>query len=227
MSDLCPTLASLIDIGFERRKPRVGMETVGFKFNVLDLVASYGINRNFRTVVLLGGILQTKRTLGLVDSEISPDLGSAREAAAWISYALKSHRSDLEPLPAWFVEGELHWDLIPFVRHMRDYEARPQCYVDREYARTLRRKLRAALSDISRDTEMSFSFDGRVLSITLCGTVHEVIASGTGWTSAYSVMVGHGTALPTRFTCSAVEVSVFEGVLTFGNIRLKPCKATT
>ena len=227
MSDLCPTLASLIGIGFERRKPRVGMETVGFKFNVLDLVASCGVNRYFQTVVLLRGILRTKRTIGLVDSEIPPDLGSAREAAAWISYALKSHRSDLEPLPAWFVEGELHWGLIPFVRQMREYEARPQCYVDRDYARTLRRKLRAALSEISRDTEMSFRFDGRVLSITLCGTVYEVIASGTKWSSAYSVMVGHGEALPTRFISPAVEVSVFEGVLTFGNIRLKPCEATT
>ena len=227
MSDLCPTLASLIEIGFERREPRIGMETVGFKFNALDLVASAGINRYFQTVVLLRGILQTKRTLGLVDSEIPPDLGSAREAAAWIGYALESHRSDLEPLPAWFLEGELHWDLIPFVRHMRNYEARPQCYVDREYARTLRRKLRAALSEISKDTEMSFSFDGRVLSITLCGAVYEVIASGTNWTSTFSVMVCHGTALPTRFTSPTVEVSVFEGVLTFGNIRLKLCEATT
>ena len=227
MSDLCPTLASLIEIGFERREPRVGMETVGFKFNVLDLVASCGVNRYFQTVVLVRGILQTKRTLGLVDSEIPPDLGSAREAAAWISYVLKSHRSNLEPLPAWFVEGELHWGLIPFVRHMREYEARPQCYVDRKYARTLRRKLRAALSEISKDTEMSFRFDGRVLSITLCGAVYEVIASGTKWSSAYSVMVGHGAALPTRFISPAVEVSVFEGVLTFGNIRLKPCEATT
>ena len=227
MSDLCPTLASLIEIGFERRKPRMGMETVGFKFNVLDLVASSGINRYFQTVVLLRGILQTKRTLGLVDYEIPPNLGSAREAAAWISYALKSHRSHLEPLPAWFVEGEPYWDLIPFVRHMRDYEARPKCYVDREYARTLRRKLRAALSEISKDAEMTFSFDGRVLTITLCGAVYEVIASGTNWTSAYSVMVGHGTALPTRFTSPAVEVSVFEGALTFGNMRLKPCEVTT
>ena len=225
MSDKYPTIDSLIALGFERRESETGLETVGYRFRLLDLKALASINRHLQPVVGLRGILNTGRTLGLIEDDIPPDLGCAREAAAWISYALKSHRSRLEPLPAWFVEGELHWELIPFVRHMRAYQARPQCYIDRDYARALRRKLRTALSENPNETEMSFSFDGRVLSITLCSAVHEVIASGTSWPSTYWVVVGHETGLPTRFTSPTVEVSVFDGFLHFGNIRLKVCEA--
>ena len=69
-----------------------------------------------RYVVLLSGVVETRRTLGVVESQIPNDIGSALEAAAWVSYALKSYRSELEPLPDWFVEGERHWDLVPPAR---------------------------------------------------------------------------------------------------------------
>ena len=192
MSSSCPTLDSLIALGFERREPRFGMETVGYKFKHLDLVASHGMYMYARYVVMLSGVDSTGRTLGTAESQISPDLGSALEAAAWLSYALKSYKSDLEPLPDWFVEGERHWDLIPIVARQRAYEARPKCYIDRDYARPLRRNLLEDISWLREESEMTVSFDGRVLSIVHGHRVHEVLASGDSWPSPYRVLVHPG-----------------------------------
>ncbi len=177
-----------------------------------------------RNVVLLSGVVDTGRTLGLIEDQIPDDLASDLEAAAWVSYALKPYRSKLEPLPDWFVEGERHWDLVPFVQKQRAYSARPKCYIDRDYCRPLRRNLLEELSWLDGETKMTFSFDGRVLSIVLNERVHEVVASGDSWPSSYQVVVSPETKLPTRFNSSRVEVSVFEGYMSLGRLRLGPCE---
>ena len=74
---------------------------------------------------------------------------------------------------------------------------------------------------------MTFSFDGRVLSIVLCGRPHEVIASGDSWSSSYQVIVSPKTTLPARFMDSMVEVSVFEDYLRLDGHRLGLCEAIT
>ena len=95
MSGPCPTLDSLIALGFERRTTQAGLEGVGYKFVHLDLDAVHVMNMYARYVVLLSGVINTARTVALVESQIPGDLGSALEAAAWVSYALKSNRSQL------------------------------------------------------------------------------------------------------------------------------------
>ena len=78
----------------------------------------------------------------------------------------------------------------------RAYEVCPKCFVDRDYARPLRRNLVEELSWLPEESEMTFSFDGRVLSISLCDRIHEVIASGDNWPSSYKVKVYPETELP-------------------------------
>ena len=95
MSGPCPTLDSLISLGFERREPQHGAETVGYRFVHLDLVACHVMNLYAREVVLLSGVVETRRTLSIVESQIPNDLGSPSEAAAWVSYALKSDKREL------------------------------------------------------------------------------------------------------------------------------------
>ena len=128
MSGSCPTLDSLISLGFEPRKTSAGLEGVCYRFACLDLDACHVMNPYARYVVLLSGVLNTGRKLAIIESQIPIDLGSAFEAAAWISYALKSHRRQLEPLPDWFLEGESHWDLVPLARQMREAEERRLAY---------------------------------------------------------------------------------------------------
>ena len=227
MSSSCPTIKSLIALGFEHRDSVSGSETVGYKFVHLDMIASEVTNLYGRQIVYLTGLFKTAREIGDVDSQIPNDLGSALETAAWVSYSLRSYRSDIQPLPDWFVQGERSWDLIPFVAEQRAYQARPKCFIDRNYARPLRRNLLEEISMLAGETEMTFGFDGRVLSIDLCGRLHEVIALGESWASSYQVIVSPETTLPARFMDSMVEVSVFEDYLLLDGHRLGPCEAIT
>lgn len=249
MSGPCPTLEILLELGFEDRPPvtqispslrwmvpehiRSPLVSVCYRFTNFDLVASPLIKTFGRDVVQLSGVLEAPRSLTEIQGEIPPDLGSALEAAAWVSYALKSHERDLRPLPDWFVEGERHWDLV-YARmdpegweRQRAYRDCPKCFIDREYARPLRRTLLEELSRLDGETGITFSFDGRVLSIVLNETVHEVVASGDSWPSSYRAFVSRETKLPIRFQSWRVEVSVFEGYVRFDRLRLGPCEAAT
>ena len=232
MSDYCPTLSSLIELGFEHREPVVVSATVGYKFAQLDLTASHMMNMYARYVVVLGGTIDTGRTFAVVDHQIPDNLEEPLEAAAWISYALKDHRSNLGPLPEWFLAGEQQWELVTPAREEREarernraYAASPRCYIYRDYARPLRRKLMEYFTWLSGETEMTVSFDGRVLSIGQEEQSHEVVASGDRWPSSFRVIVSPESKLPTRFESEMVEVNVFEGFVRFDGIRLGPCEA--
>lgn len=231
--NLCPTLNSLIELGFEHWDPVVISDTVGFRFAHLDLTASHMMNMYARYVVVLGGTINTGRTFAVVDHQIPDNLEEPLEAAAWISYPLRSNRSDLGPLPSWFLEGERHWDLV-YARmdpegweRRRAYEAAPKCLIDREYARPLRRNLTQGISRLldGEQMEMTVSFDGRVFSIESHGHPQEVVASGESWPSRYKVVVSSDSTLPARFNSWVVEVSVFEGYMRFDRLRLGPCEA--
>ena len=229
LSGTCPTIESLLALGFECRTTQAGLQGVRYRFAHLNLDAVRVMNQYARYVVMLSGVVITEHTVGLVESQIPDDLGSALEAAAWVSYALGSHSSELGALPDWYGKGLGHWSLIPFVRERREaqaaYRDAPKCGIDREYARPLRSNLLRELSELSEETEMTFSFDGRVLSIAFLGSVHEVVASGDSWPSAYRATVSADSVLPTRFMSSTVEVCVFEGHVRFDRLPLGPYEA--
>ena len=234
MSNQYQTLDSLIGLGFEHCKTAAGFDAVRFRFRYLHLTAFGSVDRYFRPAVNLGGILNSRFAIGSIDYDIPPDIACPLEAAAWVSYYLKHDRADLGPLPEWFLEGENHWDLVAPARYeqalrtnaeerRRAFENCPKCFIDREYARPLRRRLRAALSELVDRTEMTVSFDGRVLSFALCETVHEVVASGDGWPLTYRVWVDKETTLPTRYKSSSVLLTVLDGFLSIEGCRLGVC----
>ncbi len=223
-------------LGFEHCRNEAGFDAVGFRFRYLHLTAFGSIDRYFRPAVNFGGILNTGNTIGLVDYDIPPDIARPLEAAAWVSYHLRHNCSDLGPLPAWYLEGERHWDMVAPARYeqaMRDsmeerrraFENCPKCSIDREYAKPLRHQLRAALSKLIDRTEMTVSFDGRVLSFSLCETVHEVVASGNGWPCAYRVSVDRETTLPARYKSPIVWLTVLDGFLSIDWLRVGACEA--
>ena len=232
MNSSYATLDSLKALGFTPRSTLSTTKAVGYRFLLVDLVASASCTIAGVPLVRLDGILDTGRTIGRIDYCIPPDLETASAAAGWVSYQLKSHRPDLEPLPAWFLEGEDRWDLVPPAveeRRIRErleaYWACPKCFIDRDYARPLRRKLRTALSGLAGETAMEAGFDGRIFSIALDGQVHKVAASGDRWPSSYRVTVSAATRLPGRFRSPEVVVSVFEDHLRLAGHRLGPCEA--
>ena len=121
MSGSCPTLDSLIALGFERwrrqrrsqgyrevsadalfaihglREPALGADAVVYGFAACDLFCSHTMTRYMRMAIRVHGVIYTGITLSEIDTEIPDHLEEPSEAAAWVSYALRSHRSDLEP----------------------------------------------------------------------------------------------------------------------------------
>ena len=281
-----PTLDSLTELGFRPKRPE-SPDIIGYEFGNLELTAMHPditnptlmalapsafrpsfdfeyletMNKYGGYVVWVTGTVATPRSISEVESPIPPDLGSASEAAAWVSYVLRFHRSDLGPLPDWFLEGERDWDLVPPAQKERlrqaelrereekwqAYKASPKCFIDRDYALVLRRNMRQALSELAGVAEMTLKFDGRVLSISLRGSVNEVatptiserralrrsaiasgeylqevVASGNSWPSSYQVLVSPETTLPDKLTGPMVEVNVFEGYVQLDGHRLGP-----
>ena len=74
---------------------------------------------------------------------------------------------------------------------------------------------------------MTVEFDGRVLSIEVGDDVHQVVARGTKWPSAYRAKVSPETELPARFKEPSVTLSIWEGGLLMDKARLGRYKATT
>ncbi len=249
MSSSSSTLETLLELGFEDRPPEIQISpasrwmvpehirspvvSVCYRFDNFDLVASPMTKRSGQEVVQLNGVIETPRSWTEVQGEIPADLRSASEAAAFVSYALQFQRSKLEPLPEWFIEGERNRDIVyartdpEGLERRRAYEAAPKCFIEREYARPLRRILSREISRLldEESVEMTFSFDGQVLSIERQGHTERVVASGDSWPSQYRVVVTPESKLPARFNRYKVEVSVFEGFVRFDRVRFGPCEA--
>ena len=251
MSGPCPTLDSLIELGFKRwqgqrrsrsvgegvadalfamhglREPASGTDAVVYPFADFDLFCSHTMNRYMGMAVRVHGVIYTGRTLSEIDSEIPDHLESPLQAAAWVSYVLESYKGELGPLPDWFVKGEENWDVIPFVRDQREYEARPRCLITREDARPIRRSLVEGLARLDGETEMTVRFDGHALNIVLCDHFYGAIAFGDSWPYSYQVTVSPSTRLPARFRSSLVEVSAYGGYVRLDGYKLGPCKSIT
>ena len=234
MSECSPTLRSLAALGFERVSGGAA-ESVRYEFKNFQLSASSVMWWTGKMVMLSGSDHTGRSPLVMDPGDLSSakvipnDLGIA-EAAAWVSFMLQSLRRDIGPLPEWFVEGEGNWDLVyermdpEGWRKRQAYRDCPKCFIDREYARPLRRNLRDEFAWLSGEAEMTLSFDGRVLSIVLNGRDHEVIASGDSWPSSYRATVSQEAQLPNRFQSGTVEVSILEGYVSFDRVRLGPCE---
>lgn len=250
MSRLNSTLEALLDLGFEDRPPAIQVApstrglvpqthrspsvSVCYGFPEVDLVASPALNSFNVPVIELTGYREDRHSLSIIEGQIPINLKSPLEAAAWISFVLMFDKRDLDPLPDWFVEGESHWHLVPPARELlasrereQAYRASPKCSIDRDYARPLRRNLMDEISWLPEGEAavMTFSFDGRILSIGFDGRVHEVIASGEGWPASYRATVTAESKFPARFEHQRVEVSVFEGYICVDRFRLAPCAA--
>lgn len=225
MSDLCPTLRCLLELGFELRPPEYGTDIVGYRFKFLDLKAFQGVNRYFRDVVFLTGVLNTGRTIGEIDSEIPQDLCDKRTVAAWVAMGLGSDRRDLSPYPRWLELGAQDAQLINLNHGSPsppELKTVARCTIDLDHARTLRQRLRETVAAGGGDPmDASFTFDGRVFGVTVATRSHEALASGEPWPRDYRVVLSPGTIpMPARFTGHRVAVVVYETFLRVGSLPL-------
>lgn len=224
MSDLCPTLRCLLALGFERRPSELFHAVVGYRFQHLDLEAAHGVNKHFRDVILLSGVLNTGRTIGLVDSEIPDDLDDERVVAAWVAMAVPSEIRDFGPVPDWLSQGVRDHHLVN-LQHASSAPPQPKpvaiCMIDREHARILRRGVQKSMNEQREGINVSVAFDGRVFDVTVGSHGHEALASGDAWPQRYRLAPPPGTLpVPARFANDQVPVVVYENFLAFGSRRV-------
>lgn len=193
-------------------------------FGNFKLEASFVINRYFREVVMLGGVMSDSRSIALVESEMPREVESWEQGVAWITWCLDNHATGglFEPvLPMkWLTEGRLNRYLLPWEKERAAYAARPHCQVQRDWAKLALRKLSELVVTLDNDVPIIFQFDGEILTIRGLNTVIATSASGKAWPSKYSLKAKQLRWLPKRLRMSGVvEFSYWDSAFTIGNHR--------
>jgi hypothetical protein len=199
---------------------------LSFDFGNFKLDAICGANRHFVRLILLSGVMVTERSIREVECEMPPEVESAEQGMAWVAWCLDNGdtRRRFEPkiAPAWLAEGRKNFHLLPWNRRMTAYNARPHCFVQRDWARVTLKALGEQLKTVDDEAPVTFGFDGNVLTISCAGKVSPMPAEGSAWTQPYSIRAGALRSLPKRLMSYTIEFSVWESVLTIGNRAYKP-----
>jgi len=191
-----------------------------FDLGDLTLAASAVVGRHFNEVVLFTGALMTSRRMAEIEFEMPRQVESGEQCAAWLAWNLdKYHVADSgqRTTPEWLSLGRNHQHLLPWVAEAAAYSARPQCSMDRDLARVVLKKLRAALAAVPPDTEVCFSFDGDVLKIRFGQELIAASASGERWKHHYRIEAGKLAKVPARLMQPFVTISCWQTSLRIAN----------
>ena len=130
----------LLSLGFVEDPNVISDDPPGlsFDFGNLKLEASHVVNRWFQPIVLLSGIMASAGTLAAVECQLPREFESREHGIAWVTWCLDNHSDRAfvpkRPVP-WLSEGRAHRHLLPWERDRAGYQARPQCWVQRDFAR--------------------------------------------------------------------------------------------
>jgi hypothetical protein len=185
--------------------------------------ASSRINLRCAEIVFFTGVLSTPRSLAEVQFEMPRRLKSIKQCAALIVWSLDQHAHHRVFRPArhvgWIEEGRENRRLLPWVMSMAEYNARPQCVVQRDWLRLALRTLGEYLAPLSDDAGIVFRFDGSVLSIRLNEKVIALPGEGSPWAVCFRVEARTLRQLPKRLMRKEINVSIWESHITLGNYR--------
>lgn len=216
------TYEALTEMGFRPDASVLseGVEGLSFDFGNFKLLASFVTNLSAQPIVLFTGVISTPRTLVEIHFEMPQHVDSVRQCAAWVAWNLDQIAQGDEDLiarvPEWLEDGREGRGILPWVREMVEYEARPQCSVERGWLRFALNTLSDIVALADRDAEVRFAFDGSVLSIRCATQLVPMPAEGVQWEHSYTIPAGRLRRLPKRFTRAQLEVSVYNEMLHIG-----------
>jgi len=191
---------------------------LSFNFGCLKLSASHVYNVRWAEVVLLGGVLSTPRRIGAVEFEMPPKVASFEQGVAWIAWHLdQNHGFEATNTPAWLEVGRQHLHLLPWVRDLAAYKARPRCTVQREWMRIVLKTLGTQMAESNTESRVTLRFDGRVLTLDVDRNVIAAAAQGEAWPCSYELPVASITRLPRRLAMHDIEISVWNSELRIAN----------
>ena len=176
------------------------------------------MNLRAQEIVLFTGVLSTPETLGDVQFEMPQQIMSTKQCAAWIVWHLDQY-SEFQAIQhvGWVEEGRANRKLLPWVRELAEYNARPSCVVERKWLRLALKKLAEHLTLLADDVDVVFGFDGSVLSIRCDGKVIALGGEGPPWTVRFRVAANALRRLPKRLMRDHVGLSIWESRLTLGS----------
>ena len=183
-----------------------------YDFGNLELTAFESHNRYFRPVFWFSGVAWGHNSLRDIDFEMPLEVDSFEQGVAWIAYVLGRKFCPKKPA-LWLEQGQEWADTLPWVRRLKQYEARPCCSVDREWFRVAGKKLRERAGSADANEMASFEFDGDVLRIKTSSALLAMPAQGVAWDRAYYLPLSKLDFLPKRIMRYTVQVSVWEGRL--------------
>lgn len=219
MEDLVSSRDVFLALGFEEDwdcttdcPPGYRYHFKGFVLSAAQLMSVY-----LKPIFLVGGIWSDGRSIAEVAFEMPLMLESIEQGAAWIADGLDRHRVKPSSPPTWLVEGKDHKELLPWVRQLRAYEARPMCLVDADWLRLAARKLRAISDSAAGGRSAIVSFDGAILRIATGSEVLAMAASGGAWPEPVVVERRGLSRAAGRLSGRTVSVSLWEGRLSVGS----------
>lgn len=217
MTDLSPTLQSLLRLGFTPDEPKFGMACVSYDLPHLPLRCLDGVNRYLRPVVLVSGIYNDGRTLGEVACEIPRNLKTTERAAAWLAFVLKHYLRRVDPKPDWVALGQANQMLVPMVAERAAYEQRPKCLVAQDFARILRARVTEGLAEQTEETSLRIDFDGKLLRLATATVSVEVPANGDAWSGHIFVPRPKDFQLPKRIPARGLWLHYWKSAFGIGD----------
>jgi hypothetical protein len=201
------------------------MPGLSFNFGNFKLSASACVNLRVRQVVLLTGVIATRREVCEVQCELPREVESAEQGMAWLVWCLDNAvggRFEPAVTPGWLAEGRRHFHLLPWECESAAYAARPHCVVNRDWVHVALKALGEQLTTVDDEAAVTFGFDGNVLTISCAGKVSPMPAEGSPWPQPYSVRAGSLRNLPKRLMQRYIEFSLWDGALRIGNRASRP-----
>lgn len=218
----------LCEVGFVRNPHLLYDSVRGLSLDLGEGVTLDAIHciheRGFRPVVLLTGALGPRYHLKQVEKSLPQIVDSREHGLALLAHALDDALGREffgTRVPAWLAEGRAYRLLVPSVRELAEYEARPRCVVPARWVRPLMDEINEHLEFIDEPSLVRISFDGHIFVVTLANILVAVTASGRPWQSMYSVDAGELRAhMPTRLRAGRRTFEIKEDQLFIDSLLL-------
>jgi hypothetical protein len=225
------TMDVLPAMGFQRESDG----SLRFRWDRLDISAHFGCKPwPPLPIVRLIGTCETAISSGWIGDDIAPGAETTDEVIAWVVFCIdKAAQGKYEPVrPLWWLEvGRKAIHLLPWNRPPKPYDGPPymtcasppvwECWLGRDWAKVAVKSLRAHLNTCNADEPVSFSFDGTMLVIRVCGCIIPTPARGSAWESSFTIAAGCLKEFPKRMK-PEVHLFVWGSTLNMDKLRYKP-----
>lgn len=201
----------LVGLGFTEEWTAMTDRLPAYQYNFGNFVLSAAqLTTNYlRPSMYLSGIISTARSITEVGFDMPMEVDSYEQGVAFIAHAVGRTFVPAKPTH-WLDDGRSWEEYLPWVRERKEYEARPQCYVHRDWFRVANKKLRKLSAKATDEDYVEFFFDGEVLRMAAAQFLGVVPATGQAWAERYRVPTKSLHFLPQRLLDEEILVHVWQ-----------------